>query len=246
MVSPWLSSGVDTNLVIRRGTPTMHLIRAINFVVALLVIHSCAKLPVCAGTYPMPESARKAWGYIDRSGHYVIPPQFDSAHDFSCGAAAVAQDKDRYSDYNDLQYDYIDKTGNVISHDPQSRDQQLNCGLCPRRGESGWGYVNAQGTFKIAPRFEEVQEFTNDLAPVTEKGQLKIIDTTGKIIWSEAPGKMQGLAPNENGYVVIDLGGPAFYAWSQNHRLQSAAVLRPMKSSYRQIVLCPCKIAGAT
>jgi tetratricopeptide (TPR) repeat protein len=209
----------------------MYLIRAIYFVLALLVIHSCARLPARTGiypipesdrkgSYPMPESARKAWGCIDRSGRYVIAPQFHSAHDFSCGAAAVALDKERYTDYNDLQYDYIDKTGKVISHDWQSREQQLHCGLCPRKGESAWGYVNAQGTFKIAPRFEEALEFTNGLAPVTEHGHLEIIDTKGKIVWSESTAKPLGSAADENGYVVIELGGPAFFAWSQNHRLR--------------------------
>jgi len=196
----------------------MFLKRIITLLIALIVIPGCTRLASFAGTYPILPNSKKSWGYIDHAGQFVIPPQFDTARDFSCGAAAVAVDRDYISDYSDLRYDYIDKTGKLVSHDSQARDVQLHCGLCPRMSGSEWGYVSAEGKFKIAPRFEEAMDFTENFAPVMEKGVLKIIDTTGKVVWSEVNANLEKSATEDNSYVVIELENATFYASNKNGR----------------------------
>nr|WP_300005823.1 WG repeat-containing protein [Anabaena sp. AL09] len=47
----------------------------------------------------------KIWGYIGKSGQFIIPPQFDEAWDFSKGIARVMIDE---------QERYIDKKGRFI------------------------------------------------------------------------------------------------------------------------------------
>ena len=52
------------------------------------------------------------WGYVDRSGSFVIEPQFDTAGDFSEGLAAVQVD---------AGWGYIDQTGAVVI-EPRFKD----------------------------------------------------------------------------------------------------------------------------
>jgi hypothetical protein len=49
----------------------------------------------------------KVYGYIDPSGTWVIPPQFDEAHSFSDGLALVVW-------YQKREWAYVDKHGNTI------------------------------------------------------------------------------------------------------------------------------------
>jgi hypothetical protein len=196
----------------------MFLKRITPLLIALIIVPCFTGLASSAGTYPIPPNNRKSWGYIDHTGQFVIPAQFDKASNFSCGAAAVAVDRESISDYNELRYDYIDKTGKVVSHESQARDIQLRCGLCPRKSELGWGYVNAEGKFIIAPRFEEAMDFSENLAPVTEKGVFKIIDTTGAVVWSEDNANLEKTATDDSDYVVVELKNATFYAFNKNGR----------------------------
>ena len=52
-------------------------------------------------------SKGKAYGYIDPSGRWVIPPQYDEAHNFSDGLALVVW-------YQKREWAYIDKHGKAI------------------------------------------------------------------------------------------------------------------------------------
>ena len=49
------------------------------------------------------------WGFIDKTGSFVINPQFDFAWSFSDGLAAV-----RIGDYETGKYGFIDKTGSFV------------------------------------------------------------------------------------------------------------------------------------
>ena len=56
------------------------------------------------------------------------------------------------------------------------------------RGDGGveqitrFGYVDRQGRLVIAPRFDDAKAFSESRATVTEKGQLGVIDTSGKLL----------------------------------------------------------------
>src|SRR5713101_34064 len=51
------------------------------------------------------KSSGGEWGYQDKSGTYVIPPQFDWAERFSEGLAAVERNQ---------KWGYIDSAGNFV------------------------------------------------------------------------------------------------------------------------------------
>src|SRR5690349_16951823 len=75
---------------------------------ALLLLSDCAS----ASAQPAPPSARLRpvqqggkWGYVDAGGRFVIGPQFDDAHSFSEGLAAVLVGE---------RWGYIDHTGAVV------------------------------------------------------------------------------------------------------------------------------------
>jgi hypothetical protein len=55
--------------------------------------------------------AMRKWGFVDRTGKWVIPPTYASAKPFSEGLAVVGvPEKDSY----DNKYGYIDKTGKMV------------------------------------------------------------------------------------------------------------------------------------
>ena len=59
-----------------------------------------------AELYPMPNE-NDEWGYVDRSGEWVIEPQFSNAYDFQDGIARVYE-------ASDGSYGYIDSNGKWI------------------------------------------------------------------------------------------------------------------------------------
>ena len=49
------------------------------------------------------------WGYLDKQGHFVVPPQFDVAQDFAEGLAAVEIGGEKTG-----KWGYIDLTGHYV------------------------------------------------------------------------------------------------------------------------------------
>jgi len=126
---------------------------------------SPADLPV-----PVKSSAGE-WGYQDKSGTYVIPPQFDRAEHFSEGLAVV-QLKHKFG--------YIDSTGRLVipvkftQAAPFSEGLALvytTWGMNILGAEEGYtffvraGYIDHSGKFVIKPRHvENAASFSQGLA----------------------------------------------------------------------------------
>jgi len=126
---------------------------------------SPADLPV-----PVKSSAGE-WGYQDKSGTYVIPPQFDRAEQFSEGLAVVALKR---------KVGYIDTTGRsaiplkFVQAEPFSEGLALvytTWGMNILGAEEGYtffvraGYVDSSGKFVIKPRYvENAASFSRGLA----------------------------------------------------------------------------------
>ena len=103
------------------------------------------------------------WGFIDKTGKVVIPPQFDGTMVFTEGLAAV-----------------------VIR--TETRTPNPNGGE-DIRTISKWGYINPTGEMVIQPQFDSAGTFKNGLAQVTIEGdswqdrKIGYIDKTGKYVW---------------------------------------------------------------
>ena len=117
------------------------------------------------------------YGYCDRGGTTVIPPQFDSASIFSEGLATVrVNGKDGY----------IDTNGNmVIAPSFDGASIFLDGRASVRKGDK-WGYVNQAGEMVIDADYMSTFAFREGLAAaVVAKGsgaKAGFIDKRGKFV----------------------------------------------------------------
>jgi hypothetical protein len=136
------------------------------------------------GRFQTPLGVERKYGYVDKTGRVVIPPQFDDSGHFSEGLAWVSVLKERK-----WLYGFIDKTGKVVI-EPQFRETSgFSEGLAAVKiiGSDGhymWGYIDRAGRFAVAPLFRQADPFAGGLARVvTTDGKKQLIDATGKVIW---------------------------------------------------------------
>lgn len=149
------------------------------------------------------EKDNSHYGYIDKAGNTVIPPQFDSANNFSEGLAAVGMRvKAGYDVYDEIQrYDYkwryIDKLGRTVigiqflteRSDHVGRFSEGLAWVCPKGSGGKFGYINRSGNIVIEPQFDFPGNFRNGLAGVCIGETITIrktgyIDKKGKYVWT--------------------------------------------------------------
>ena len=117
------------------------------------------------------------FGYIDKTGDFVIPPRFDDlCYEYSEGLAAVNVEG---------KYGFIDKNGDFVI------PPQFECvfpfahGIAAVLIEEKYGYIDKSGKIVIPPTFEEVDEFSEGLAYAKTATQEGYIDPTGA--WALIP-----------------------------------------------------------
>ena len=149
------------------------------------------------------------YGFINKSGDSVIPPQYELAQIFSEGLAAVRVDTrwgyinslgemiidPRYSDARPFHeglaavegldgWVYINRTGDTVIK-PNLTVQALgdfNDGVAPFETGEGWGYMNTRGEPVISPRFERAEAFSEGLAVVEVDDGFEFINRDGEIV----------------------------------------------------------------
>ncbi len=130
------------------------------------------------------------YGYIDKTGKFIIPSQFDNAHSFSEGLAAV-QICEEGSDNGcwKWKYGYIDKTGNFVIppqfYNADSFSEGLAaidfCETGPEH-ECRYGYIDKTGNFVIQPQFKNAYSFSEGLASVQIGEKWGIVNKKGDIV----------------------------------------------------------------
>ena len=117
---------------------------------------------------------RGTWGYIDRTGKFVIPPQFDEALDFWEGKAVVTKD---------VKYGLEDSQGKLIIAPCYEEIGVFNEGLVPVRQNGRGGFVDPfTGRVVIPLRFEFAEMFSCGRAAVCEDDKWGFIDKSGNYI----------------------------------------------------------------
>ncbi len=116
------------------------------------------------------------FGYIDKSGDFVIPPQFDDGSYYSEGLAAVKIDG---------EHGFIDKNGDFAIPLQFEWATGFSDGLAPVYIRDKHGYIDKSGTIVIPPMFEQGEQFSEGLAYVKTETQNGYIDTTGA--WALIP-----------------------------------------------------------
>ena len=125
-----------------------------------------------------------AFGFIDKTGKIVIPPQFFDARNFSEGLAAVKIG---------TAWGFIDKKG-VMVVEPQFESQKsysypgpFSEGLAAFPGKNGWGYIDAEGRVVIEALFgtgenifSKGKPFSQGLAMIFDFSNTVFIDRDGR------------------------------------------------------------------
>ncbi len=82
------------------------------------------------------------WGYIDKTGNFIIDPKFHDAWDFHEGLAAVKVEWAR---------GYIDKTGNYVIEPQFQYAGPFTDGKALVQLDGLWGYIRPDGSWETEP-----------------------------------------------------------------------------------------------
>jgi hypothetical protein len=164
------------------------------------------------------------WGYQDKSGTYVIPPQFVHAEPFHEGLALVYTTwgmnllGKTEGVYLFGRVGYIDTTGKfVIGPRYAESARAFSEGLAAFQpgvsswGNSKWGYLDKAGKWAIKPRFGIATDFSEGLACVQvsqgngtagkePEHKWGYIDHTGEFV---IPPQFEGGGPFYNGVAIV-------------------------------------------
>jgi len=103
------------------------------------------------------------WGFINREGSFVIPPQYSYCHPFFEGLAAVRlKEKEEFI--------FIDRQNNVVIEKPfEGADLRFSEGLCAVwRRKGGFGFIDRTGRLVITYTFYFAGHFAEGLVVVWE------------------------------------------------------------------------------
>lgn len=140
------------------------------------------------------------WGYIDTDGELVLDYQFDDAHSFSEGLAAVEIDADGGFD---TATGYIDKDGEVVIDTDFHRALSFSEGLAPvtRSVSDDWIYIDESGN-QVLPEsgeYDFTYPFDGPLARISVSG--------GSPSWGTNRGELEFEDPLDEEYAYIDREG---------------------------------------
>jgi len=151
------------------------------------------------------------YGYINKTGAFAIPAQFDDVNGFRYGLSGVKVGG---------KWGYIDTTGKLVIA-PQFDDigSFSDVGLARVKVGGKWGFIDRTGRFAIPAQFDdaggfaEVTPFTFPerpaaspvLAPVKVGSKWGYIDTTGKLVIAPQFDDAHGFAGN--GLALVNVGG---------------------------------------
>lgn len=127
---------------------------------------------------------KTVWGYINKTGKFVINPQFEAASDFEGGGLAAVKVGGVYGFVNRLGTFQI----NPQFNDAESfRGQMAKIGMAITRAdgkiEVKFGFISTTGEIVIQPQFVSVGQFDrNDRAPASLGAGFGLIDRTGKFV----------------------------------------------------------------
>lgn len=155
----------------------------------------------------------EVYGYINNKGEYIIEPRFEMAYDFNedCVAIVTEDNKDGvidlYGEYRvypiydsissfkegravytkDGSMGLINEDGNVITKKRYGIVGNFNNGRAvvgdSKSGDYRYGYINRDGEVVIQLKFENADNFKDDVALVKVRdGYYSLIDREGKIL----------------------------------------------------------------
>jgi hypothetical protein len=161
-------------------------------------------------------------GFINKTGEFVIAPQFNEAWEFKNGKAVVNL-KDRMV--------YVDTKGKVIGDVPENErpyyDQSVGStyALSDETGKFGFR-KNGVDDYVIPASFDFATDFENNVARINigaalneeyyeyQGGKWGLIDQKGEQI---VPPSFEMIMPFQNGVALVNAGGEASYSLCEEH-----------------------------
>lgn len=169
------------------------------------------------------ERSGKKTGFLDATGRWSIPPQYENALPFSEGLAAVQEDgKWGFIDatgkeviparFDEAYYfnqgvalvavgdqrQLIDKSGRVLARG-LGMTGIASEGVIAVEKNQKWGYLNLDGSQAIPQQFDHAGDFSEDMAVALRDGKAGYIDHAGKVVipfqFDWAGDFDQGIAP---------------------------------------------------
>ena len=119
------------------------------------------------------EGENEKYGFIDKSGKFVIEPQFEFANDFCDGLARVKIDE---------KWGYIDKSGKFVIEPQFEFADDFSEGLAIVTINDEYGFIDKSGKFVIEPQFEYASKFSDGISRVENNGKEFKIDTNGNVV----------------------------------------------------------------
>jgi hypothetical protein len=169
------------------------------------------------------------YGYINKTGEFVIPPSFDTASYFHDGAAVVTCDG---------KYCVIDDRGNVLFTNDYSINEFSN-GAAVYSTKKGndqyqylYGYVDVKGEIILEPQFIMATDFNSENTAYvsTAKGSYALIDKTGKTLETyQLEVKNKTIWSLQDDYVIYS------YSDSANYGVVTVKGEEVLKASYPEI-----------
>lgn len=110
-------------------------------------------------------------GYIDKTGKWVIKPEYDAAKSFDpvSGVARVKKDG---------RWSYIDQSGKILPFATEA-GFDFSEGLAVAEKGGLRGYINNECKWVIDPQFLDAKKFEKGYARVKLNGKWGVIDTSG-------------------------------------------------------------------
>jgi WG containing repeat len=145
------------------------------------------------------------WGFINREGKVVIDPDFDDAHSFAEGLAAVTVEYPL--DFRASKAGYIDKDGLFAIWPRFVKTRSFSEGLAAVqviKNPPMWGYIDRTGKLQIPARFSKAEEFHEGMGRVVFQDSVLFIDKTGQMAF--APDYFYAARFSE-GLAAINIGG---------------------------------------
>lgn len=151
-------------------------------------------------------SERFFHGFVDKEGHWSIPPQFSQARDFSQGLAAVSLPE---SPLSDPLFGYINSEGKLKIPPRYARADAFVGGLAGVKLDEQWGMIDQHGNEILQPVFQMICSISEDLVLVKFNGKYGYSDKSGHICisarfdeaWSFKDGRAAVRVDGKWGYI---------------------------------------------
>ena len=136
---------------------------------------------------------RREWGFIDKSGKWVIEPKFKEANPFSDGLALVCSKSNGLFGFIDrsgawvIEPTFEDPINNTVRgreelQDDYARDFSDGLALVRSKSNGLYGFIDRSGAWVIEPQYDYARDFSEGLASVEVNGKYGYIDKTGVFV----------------------------------------------------------------